>query len=130
MAERPLSPHLSVYKFKYTLAASILNRLAGLILSLGFLLFVYWLVALAAGARAYAQARELLSLGVFKLVYAVLIAAFVYHLAAGVRHLIWDTGRGLDRASARRSAWIVAWVSIVVTVILAYWMLRPGAYAR
>jgi succinate dehydrogenase / fumarate reductase cytochrome b subunit len=130
MPERPLSPHLSVYKFKYTLATSILNRLAGLILSLGFFLFVYWLVALAAGARAYAQARELLSLGIFKLVYAVLLAAFVYHLAAGVRHLIWDTGRGLERASARRSAWIVAWVSVVVIVILAYWLLRPGAYVR
>jgi succinate dehydrogenase / fumarate reductase cytochrome b subunit len=130
MAERPLSPHLSVYKFKYTLATSILNRLAGLILSLGFFLFVYWLVALAAGARIYAQARELLSLGIFKLVYALLLAAFVYHLAAGVRHLIWDTGRGLDRASAQRSAWIVAWVSIFVTVILIYWLLRPGAYAR
>ena len=130
MAERPLSPHLSVYKFKYTLATSILNRLAGLILSLGFFLFVYWLMALAAGARAYAQARELLSLGLFKLIYAVLIAAFVYHLAAGVRHLIWDTGRGLDRATAQRSAWIVAAVSIFVSAILIYWLLRPGAYAR
>jgi succinate dehydrogenase / fumarate reductase cytochrome b subunit len=130
MPERPLSPHLSVYKFKYTLATSILNRLAGLILSLGFFLFVYWLVALAAGARAYAQARALLSLGLFKVVYAVLIAAFVYHLAAGVRHLIWDTGRGLDRASAQRSAWIVAGVSVVVSLILIYALLRPGAYAR
>jgi len=130
MPERPLSPHLSVYKFKYTLATSILNRLAGLILSLGFFLFVYWLVTLAAGARAYAQARALLSLGLFKVVYAVLIAAFVYHLAAGVRHLIWDTGRGLDRASAQRSAWIVAGVSVVVSLILIYALLRPGAYAR
>jgi succinate dehydrogenase / fumarate reductase cytochrome b subunit len=130
MPERPLSPHLSVYKFKYTLATSILNRLAGLILSLGFFLFVYWLVALAAGARAYAQARALLSLGLFKVVYAVLIAAFVYHLAAGVRHLIWDTGRGLDRVSAQRSAWIVAGVSVVVSLILIYALLRPGAYAR
>jgi succinate dehydrogenase / fumarate reductase cytochrome b subunit len=130
MPERPLSPHLSVYKFKYTLATSILNRFAGLILSLGFVLLIYWLVALASGARAYAQAREFLSLGVFKLVYAVLLAAFVYHTAAGVRHLIWDTGRGLERASARRSAWIVAWVSIIVTVILGYCLLRPGAYTR
>ena len=130
MTERPLSPHLSVYKFKYTLATSILNRFAGLILSLGLLLFVYWVVALAAGARAYAQARELLSLGVFKLVYAALLAAFVYHTAAGVRHLIWDTGRGLARDSARKSAWIICILSIVVTVLLAYWLLRPGAYAR
>jgi succinate dehydrogenase / fumarate reductase cytochrome b subunit len=130
MPERPLSPHLSVYKFKYTLATSILNRFAGLILSLGLILLVYWLVALAAGARAYEQARAILSLGVCKLLYAVLLAAFVYHLCAGVRHLIWDTGRGLERASARRSAWIVAGVSLIVTAVLAYWLLRPGAYAR
>ena len=130
MPERPLSPHLSVYKFKYTLATSILNRFAGLILSLGLILLVYWLVALAAGARAYEQARAILSLGVCKLVYAILLAAFVYHLTAGVRHLIWDTGRGLERASARRSAWIVAGVSLIVTAVLAYWLLRPGAYAR
>jgi succinate dehydrogenase / fumarate reductase cytochrome b subunit len=130
MPERPLSPHLSVYKFKYTLATSILNRFAGLILSLGFLLFVYWLVALAAGARAYAQARELLGIGVFKLVYVVLLAAFVYHTAAGVRHLVWDSGRGLARESARRSAWVISILSILVTLLLAYCLLRPGAYAR
>jgi succinate dehydrogenase / fumarate reductase cytochrome b subunit len=130
MPERPLSPHLSVYKFKYTLATSILNRLAGLILSAGFFLFVYWLVALAAGARAYAQARALLALGAFKLVYAVLLAAFVYHLAAGIRHLIWDTGHALSRESARKSAWIISILSIVATALLAYWLLRPGAYVR
>jgi succinate dehydrogenase / fumarate reductase cytochrome b subunit len=130
MPERPLSPHLSVYKFKYTLATSILNRFAGLVLSAGFVLLVYWLVALASGARAYAQARSILSLGVFKLLYAALLAAFVYHLAAGIRHLVWDTGRGLERATAQRSAWLIGAVSVVVTLILAYCLLRPGAYTR
>src|SRR6202163_4544151 len=118
MSERPLSPHLSVYKFKYTLATSILNRIAGLALSLGLLLLVYWLASLAAGAHAYEQARAILSLGACKLVYAALLAAFVYHLFAGIRHLIWDTGRGLERASARRSAWALAVASILVTLLL------------
>jgi succinate dehydrogenase / fumarate reductase cytochrome b subunit len=130
MSERPLSPFLSVYKFKYTLVTSILNRFAGLILSLGLLLLVYWLVALAGGARSYAQARSILSLGVFKLVYFALLAAFVYHLVAGVRHLVWDCGIGLERASARRSAWLVGFLSIVLTVILAYCLLRPGLNPR
>ena len=87
-------------------------------------------MALAGGAHAYAQARAILSLGVFKFVYAALLAAFAYHLIAGIRHLIWETGRGLERASARRSAWIVAVVSVVVTLLLAYWLLRPGAYVQ
>jgi succinate dehydrogenase / fumarate reductase, cytochrome b subunit len=130
MSERPLSPHLSVYKFKYTLVTSILNRLAGLVLSIGLLLLVYWLVALAGGERAYAQARAILSLGVCKLVYVLLLAAFVYHLVAGIRHLVWDCGIGLERASARRSAWIVAAVSLVVTVILAYCLIGPGMHTR
>ena len=130
MPERPLSPYLSVYKFKYTLVTSILNRLAGLVLSLGFVLLAYWLVALAGGARTYAQARALLALGIFKIVYALMLAAFAYHLIAGHRHLIWDTGRGLDRRSSRRSAWWVAALSIIATLALAYLLLRPGAYAQ
>jgi succinate dehydrogenase / fumarate reductase cytochrome b subunit len=130
MSERPLSPHLSVYKFKYTLVTSILNRLAGLVLSIGLLLLVYWLVSLAGGARAYAQARAILSLGVCKLAYVLLLAAFVYHLAGGIRHLVADCGIGLERASARRSAWIVAAVSVVLTVILAYCLIGPGMHTR
>jgi succinate dehydrogenase / fumarate reductase cytochrome b subunit len=119
-----------VYKFKYTLVTSILNRLAGLVLSLGFVLLAYWLVALAGGARTYAQARALLALGIFQIVYALMLAAFAYHLIAGLRHLIWDTGRGLDRRSSRRSAWWVAALSIIATLALAYLLLRPGAYAQ
>ena len=128
MPERPLSPHLSVYKFKYTLATSILNRFAGLILSAGLAILVYWLMALAAGVHAYVQARALLSLAVMKVLYTLLLAAFAYHLVAGIRHLVWDTGRGLERKTAERSAWLVAWVSLVLTLILAYCFLRPGAY--
>jgi succinate dehydrogenase / fumarate reductase, cytochrome b subunit len=130
MSERPLSPHLSVYKFKYTLVTSILNRFAGLALSMGLLLLVYWLVALAGGARAYAQARAILSLGAFKLVYMLLLGALVYHLLAGLRHLVWDCGIGLERASARRSAWIVAVTSILLTLILAYFLFGSGMQTR
>jgi succinate dehydrogenase / fumarate reductase cytochrome b subunit len=130
MPERPLSPHLSVYKFKYTLVTSILNRFAGLGLSMGLFLLVYWLVALAGGARAYAQARAILSLGVFKLVYVLLLGALVYHLVAGIRHLVWDCGIGLDRASARRSAWIVVAVSVLLTVVLGYFLLGLAAPSR
>jgi succinate dehydrogenase / fumarate reductase cytochrome b subunit len=130
MPERPLSPFLTVYKFKYTLATSILNRFAGLILSAGLVMLVYWLVALASGVRAYAQARALLSLGVMKFLYAALLAAFAYHLIAGMRHLVWDTGRGLEKKTAERSAWVIACVSIVLTLILLYCFLRPAAYTQ
>ena len=128
MPQRPLSPHLSVYKFKYTLATSILNRMTGLGLSLGLLLLVYWLSAVAGGAVAFARAARLLSLPLMKAVYAVLIACFCYHLTAGIRHLVWDTGRGLERVQSQRSAWLVGAVSVALILVIA-WAWVGGARA-
>jgi len=129
MPPRPLSPHLSVYKFKYTLTTSILNRFTGVGLSVGLLLLVYWLMAVASGAHAQARAARLLSLPVMKLVYAALIIAFCYHLSAGIRHLVWDTGRGLERAQAQRSAWLVVGVSIALMLLVGYCAWLAGARA-
>ncbi len=129
MPPRPLSPHLSVYKFKYTLTTSILNRFTGLALSAGLLLLVYWLMAVAGGAHAQARAARLLSLPLVRLVYGALIVAFCYHLIAGIRHLVWDTGRGLERAQAHRSAWLVVGVSIALMLLVGYWAWLAGARA-
>jgi succinate dehydrogenase / fumarate reductase cytochrome b subunit len=129
MPTRPLSPHLSVYKFKYTMVTSILNRFTGVALSAGLLLLVYWLMAVAGGAQSQARAGRILSLPLAKLVYAGLIAAFSYHLVAGIRHLIWDTGRGLERSQARRSAWLVAAVSIALMLVIGYGVWHSGAHA-
>ena len=120
MATRPLSPHLSVYKMsRYTLATSIFNRFTGLALSLGLLLLVYWLLAVAGGERTFVRAARWLAQPYMKLVYAGLILAFSYHLVAGLRHLVWDTGRGLERAQSRRSAWLVVVASLVLTLAIA-----------
>ena len=130
MRERPLSPHLTVYKMsRYTLATSIFNRFTGVILSMGLLVLVYWLMAVASGARAYALAHQVLSLGIFKLVYAGLLVGFSYHLVAGIRHLIWDTGRGLERTQAKRSAGIVVIVSTLLVFALGYWLFLAGGRA-
>lgn len=121
MPARPLSPHLSVYQMsRYTLATSILNRFTGVGLSAGFALLVYWLVSVAGGAAAQARAARLLSLPLMKLVYAACIVAFCYHLVAGIRHLVWDTGRGLERAQAQKSAWLVVAVSIALALLVGY----------
>ncbi|MGH8134402.1 MAG: succinate dehydrogenase, cytochrome b556 subunit [Steroidobacteraceae bacterium] len=122
MPTRPTSPHLSVYQMsRYTLVTSILNRVAGLALSLGLVLLAYWLMAVAGGTRAQAAASRLLALPVMKLVYAGLIMGFCYHLIAGIRHLVWDTGRGLERAQSRNSAWLVLAVSIALMLVVGYW---------
>jgi succinate dehydrogenase / fumarate reductase cytochrome b subunit len=129
MPTRPLSPHLSVYKFRYTMVTSILNRFSGMALSAGLALLVYWLTAVAGGAQAQARAARLLSLPVAKLFYAGLMVAFSYHLIAGIRHLIWDTGRGLERNQARRSAWLIGAVSLALTLLIGYCAWHGGARA-
>ena len=130
MTERPLSPHLGVYRmYRYTLLTSILNRATGLVLSAGLVLLVYWLTAVASGPTAYRDARQVLSLGVLKVVYVILLSAFSYHLFAGIRHLIWDTGHGIEREQAKRSSLLLAIVSVVVSVGFVWWALHSGAHA-
>ena len=131
MTDRPLSPHLTVYRmYRYTLLTSILlTRATGVALSLGLILLVYWLVAVASGPAAYHDARAVLSLGVLKAVYLILLAAFSAHLFAGIRHLIWDTGRGLERTQSKRGAVLVALAAILLFVALAWWALHAGGRA-
>ena len=114
---------------RYTLATSIFNRITGVGLSVGLIVLVYWLMAVASGTRAYENAHQVLSAGIFKLVYAGLLVAFCYHLVAGIRHLVWDTGRGLERAQSKRSAGVVVGVSIVLVLLLGYWLFMAGGHA-
>jgi succinate dehydrogenase / fumarate reductase cytochrome b subunit len=115
MSQRPLSPHLGVYKFMYTMSLSILHRITGCAASVGFLLFVWWLMALAAGPAAYAETMNTLNSPLAKLLLAGFTFSFVYHFCNGIRHLVWDTGRGLERAQARRSGAIVVVASILLS---------------
>lgn len=108
------------------MATSIFNRLTGVGLSVGLIVLVYWLMAAASGARAYERAERVLALGIFKVLYAALVIAVCYHLVAGIRHLVWDTGRGLERSQSQRSAWLVVAVSIALIAALGYWL----AYGR
>ena len=120
MPDRPLSPHAGVYKFKYTIVSSFLNRITALVLTFGLLPLTYWLVALADGREAYARAAAVLTNPFFKLIYLGVAFSFSYHLVAGVRHLIWDTGRGLEKRQSQQSAWIVVAVSVLLTALLVF----------
>ena len=118
MPPRPLSPHLGVYKFMYTMSLSILHRITGCVATVGFLAFVWWLMALASGREQYATAMRLLSGPVGKLLLVGFTFSFVYHFCNGIRHLLWDTGRGLERAQARRSGAIVVVASVLLTALV------------
>ncbi len=113
--DRPLSPHLQVYKTQYTMALSILHRATGVALSQSLLLLAAWLVALAAGAGCYAWVAALLGSWFGWLVLGGVLAAFWYHFCTGIRHLVFDTGACLEKKQARQSA-RVAIVAIVVLV--------------
>ncbi len=121
---------MSIYKMsRYSLLSSISNRATGIVLSLGQLLLVYWLLAVASGPRAYARAAAVLAGPACKVVYVALLAAFAYHLTAGVRHLVWDTGHGLAREQSRRSAgWVLA-LSVLLAAGLIAWLFLGGASA-
>ncbi len=128
MPNRPLSPHLTIYRFAYTMALSIMHRITGLALAAGLVVLVLWLVSLAAGARAYAAYLGLAASWPFKVLLALGLVAFVYHFCNGIRHLLWDAGLGLERAQARRSAWmVVAAVAVVSALLLCALFVREAA---
>jgi succinate dehydrogenase / fumarate reductase, cytochrome b subunit len=120
MSERPLSPHLGIYKFAYTMSLSILHRITGCVAMVGFLGLVWWLMALASGPQAYASAMQLLSTSLAKLLLVGFAFSFIYHFCNGIRHLVWDTGRGLERAQARVSGMVVIVAAVVITAAVVW----------
>ena len=126
---RPLSPHLGVYKFMYTMSLSILHRITGVAAAVGFLAFVWWLMALATGPDAYARAMARLGSPFAKLLLVGFTFSFIYHFCNGIRHLVWDTGRGLERAQARRSGAVVIVAALVLTALVVWLGCRAMAVA-
>lgn len=120
-AERPLSPHLQVYRWTLTMTLSILHRVTGVTLSVGLLLLVFWLLAAADGVARYTALQDFLQgpLGIILLVGWTF--ALALHLANGIRHLFWDMLVGLEMPQARASGWAV-WVFAVVATV-AVWVL-------
>ena len=114
---RPLSPHLQVYRLPLTAIASILTRITGNALILGALLIAWWLFAAAAGPDHYAVANAVVTSWIGRLVLLGSIWALWFHALAGLRHLWFDTGRGLDLASAERLAIAAMAGSVVLTLL-------------
>ncbi|MBK7249969.1 MAG: succinate dehydrogenase, cytochrome b556 subunit [Gammaproteobacteria bacterium] len=121
MRARPLSPHIGIYRWMYTMVLSIAHRITGVAMSIGLLVLTWWLMALAAGPETYGRVTAILSHWIFQLLLAAWLAAFAWHLCTGIRHLVWDTGRGLERVQARASARVAVIAAIVIFVILAWW---------
>ncbi len=127
MPERPLSPHLSVYRFIHTLALSILHRITGLWMAIGLCALVYWLASVAGGESEYARASALLGTWYVRALLLLWLAAYCYHFVNGLRHLSWDAGFGLEKLQVRRTARVVVVVALIGFLLLAYLLFCPRA---
>ena len=119
--DRPLSPHLSIYRWPRTMASSILHRATGVGMAVGFIVFVAWLFDAASGPDAYATFLGAMDTTPGCVLLVGWSYAFFYHLSNGIRHLVWDTGRGLEIGQATASAWFVIVASIVLTAVF-WWV--------
>lgn len=116
--DRPLSPHLSIYRPQITSTLSILHRVTGVALTLGAVLVVWWLLAAATGPGAFALADGFLSSLLGGLILLGSAWALSYHLLNGIRHLFWDAGYGFQLSSVTSSGWFVVIGSFVLTALI------------
>ena len=113
---RPLSPHLQVYRPQLTSMLSITHRATGVALAVGTLLLVWWLVAAASGPEAYATVQGFIGSIIGRLLLFGWTWALFYHLGNGIRHLFWDAGYGFELKTAYGSGWLVLLASFVLTL--------------
>ena len=116
-ANRPLSPHLSIYRPMLTMLMSIAHRITGFGNAVGFLLLSWWLVAIAAGPEKYAVVSSFFGSIVGRTVLFLFSWGLIHHMLGGIRHLIWDMGYGFELKDAYRSGWIVVAVSLAATIV-------------
>ena len=118
---RPLSPHVQVWRWHITMVASILTRVSGVALYVGLLIAAGWAMAIAGGQDAYDDYMDVLGSPLGLLVLFGITGAIFYHLAAGIRHLVFDSGKGLQPQTANMSA--VACIAFAVVATLVVWAL-------
>lgn len=119
--DRPLSPHLSIYRWPVTMATSILHRATGIAMAVGFIVLVGWLFDAASGPEVYGQYMAVMDSTVGLILLVGWSFAFFYHFANGIRHLVWDTGRGFEKSQATASAWFVIVAAVVLTAVF-WWV--------
>jgi len=119
--ERPLSPHMSVWRWHLTMATSIMHRMSGCALYGTALIVTAWALSLAAGPEAYGTFKAVLGSFPGKVVLFLISLAVFYHLAKGVQHLVWDAGHGFELKSANAGA--VASIAFAIAATLAVWVI-------
>ncbi|TIM20327.1 MAG: succinate dehydrogenase, cytochrome b556 subunit [Mesorhizobium sp.] len=116
--ERPISPHLTVYRPPITMTMSIIHRITGGALYFGTLLVALWLVAAASSQATFDLANWTFGTWLGRLILFGYTWALMHHMLGGVRHLVWDTGAGLEKHTASKIAWATLAGSILLTLLI------------
>jgi succinate dehydrogenase / fumarate reductase cytochrome b subunit len=127
--ERPLSPHLRIYRWPMPMIMSIVHRITGVGLYFGTPLLVWWLVAAGSGANAYAKMSGFIGSAFGRLILFGYTWALIHHMLGGIRHLIWDIGYGFEPNEREALSLATILASIVLTVLLwivGYLMIGGG----
>jgi len=114
---RPLSPHLQIYRKQLNSATSILNRITGIAMLGSALLIVWWLLAAATGEAYFDLVDGLMTSLLGDVVMTLSVLGLWYHTLGGLRHLIWDTGRGLELEAADRMGWAMIVGAVALTIL-------------
>ncbi|CCG41944.1 succinate dehydrogenase, cytochrome b556 subunit [Magnetospirillum molischianum] len=115
--DRPLSPHLQIYKMPFTAVLSISHRITGVVMAVGTLVLAYWLAAAAYGPDAYATAQAVLGSVPGRLLLFGWSVALFYHLCNGIRHMFWDAGMGFEIRDAVKSGYITVGAALALTIL-------------
>jgi len=119
---RPLSPHLTIYRPQMTSISSIFVRITGNALLAATLLLIAWLLAASTSAAAFEWVQCVITSWFGDLVFLLSLWALWYHMLSGLRHLIWDTGRGLELKTAERMGWMMIIGSLLLTAFTVIWL--------
>jgi len=119
---RPLSPHLTIYRPQMTSISSIFVRITGNALLAATLLLIAWLLAASTSAAAFDWVQCVITSWFGDLVFLLSLWALWYHMLGGLRHLIWDTGRGLELKAAERMGWMMIIGSLLLTAFTVIWI--------
>lgn len=125
---RPLSPHLQIYRQSISMVMSIVHRITGAALYVGTMLLAWWLVAAAIGPGYFAFVNGLLGSPLGLLVLAGYTWALMHHMIGGIRHLIWDTGRGFDLGTVSLMSWGTLFLSLFLTAGIWLWALKAKGW--
>ncbi len=117
-SNRPLSPHIQVYKMPLSAKLSILHRLTGLALSFAAVILVFWLFTLAFLPHYAVALQGFFASTLGKVILISINFAFFYHFCNGIRHLFWDVGKGLELEQVNRSGVIVIIAAVLLTTLV------------